>query len=44
VAGLICGVVVSQPIVPTKIDDNYAWFNKAGTEFLLTLPDWPGPR
>jgi hypothetical protein len=38
--GLITGVVGSQTVVATRIDETYAWLKKVHPAFLAELPDW----
>ena len=39
----IYGLVASRMVAPTKIDDTYVWLKGVNTEYLASLPEWPGP-
>ena len=39
-ASLISGVVISQMVVPQRIDKNFVWLKKVSPDFLAALPEW----
>jgi len=38
IGSLIWAIVRTRPVVPKKIDDNFAWLSGAGADYLNTLP------
>ncbi|MFM9959649.1 MAG: hypothetical protein ACKV2Q_00280 [Planctomycetaceae bacterium] len=40
--GIIVGVVKSRVVAPTKITNTHVWLKGVSTEYLATLPVWPG--
>ena len=38
---IVIGLRVSNPIVPTKIDDTHVWLRRACRAFRDTFPDAP---
>jgi hypothetical protein len=42
VAGVIYAVVAVRIVIPTRIDDNFAWLKGINKDYLNALPQWPG--
>jgi hypothetical protein len=43
VAGVIFAVVAVRIVIPTRINDNFAWIKGVNKDYLNALPQWPGP-
>ena len=41
--GVIFAIVAVRSVIPTRIDDNFAWMKGVNKDYLNALPQWPGP-